>query len=126
MPVSYAIDGAAGIIRTRCVGKVTYDDVVRHFRTLAEDPACPPRLDVLLDVTELETLPETSQLFPIGMEMDRVRSRVEFGRCAIVAASDEAYRMTRMFEAFAADRFDAIRVFREAGEAQRWLGSNKA
>ena len=38
MPVSYRIDQDNGMIRTRCVGNVTFEEVVDHFRDLEEDP----------------------------------------------------------------------------------------
>ena len=57
MPVTYRIDAESGTIETRCTGNITYQEVAVHFRELAEDPRCPPRLDVLLDLTGIETLP---------------------------------------------------------------------
>ena len=125
MPVTYLIDGAAGIIRTRCAGIVTFEEVAGHFRELAEDPGCPERLDVLLDLTAIESLPDPSQLRSVGVEIDRVRERVQFGSCAIVAGSDAMFGMMRMFEVFAANRFGAIRVSRALDEAESWLASRR-
>jgi hypothetical protein len=125
MPVTYQIDSAAGIIRTRCAGIVTFEEIAGHFRELAEDPACPARLDVLLDLTAIESLPDPSQVRSVGAEIDRVRERVRFGSCAIVAGSDAMFGMMRMFEVFAANRFGAIRVLRALDEAESWLASRR-
>ena len=48
MPVTYKIDKADGIIRTKCTGPVTIGEVIEHFHALERDPDCPSRLDVLL------------------------------------------------------------------------------
>jgi hypothetical protein len=52
MPVKYQVDKANRIIRTRCTGPVTIEEVVGHFRVLERDPDCPDRVDVLLDLSE--------------------------------------------------------------------------
>jgi hypothetical protein len=57
VPVTYEIDKARGIIRTRCAGFVTMFDVLGHFRELSEDPECPKQLDVVLDLREITSLP---------------------------------------------------------------------
>ena len=124
MPVTFQIDGNAGIVRTRCTGLVTFAEVIDHFRELAEDPACPERLDVLLDVTGIASLPDPSQLRSVSVEIDRLRHRVRFGNCAIVAGSDVVFGMMRMFEVFAAEHFHSIRVLRDLGESEAWLASH--
>ena len=60
MPVIYQIDRANGIIRTRCVGPVTIDEVIDHFRQLERDADCPERLDVLLDISEETSVPKVT------------------------------------------------------------------
>ena len=55
VPVVYQI--SKGLIRTRCYGPVTLPEVAEHFRELERDPDCPPRLDVLLDLRDITSLP---------------------------------------------------------------------
>jgi hypothetical protein len=121
MPVVYEIDKARGLIRTRCLGHVTFEEVIGHFPTLAQDPECPPRLDVLLDLSEMTSLPDAPKLREVSAEIGKVRDRVRFGACAIVAPRDVLFGMLRMFEVYAEERFDATRVFREVAEAEAWL-----
>jgi hypothetical protein len=121
MPVAYEIDQARGLIRTRCIGNVTLEEVLGHFPTLAQDPGCPARLDVLLDLSEMTAMPEPYQLREISDEIGRVSDRVRFGACAIVAPSNVLYGLLRMFEVFAEKQFRTTRVFREIGEAESWL-----
>jgi hypothetical protein len=123
MPVTYRIDKARGIIRTRCVGAVTFDEVIGHFRELEHALECAERLDVLLDLSELASLPHAHQLRAVGQEIGRIGDRIRFDHCAIVARTDVVFGMMRMFEVFAAERFRSIGVFREEGEAETWLTS---
>lgn len=121
MPVTYRIDKPLGLIRTQCAGEVTLEEVLEHFRMLGEDPDCPERLDVLLDLRDMTSLPESDQLRSVAKTIAGVRSRVEFGTCAIVATRNPLFGMTRMFEVFAEDYFSATRVFRDVREAWSWL-----
>jgi hypothetical protein len=125
MPVTYKIDAARRLIHTTCSRPLTFTEVMEHFRTLKEDPACTGRLDVLLDVSEADSLPVSSQLGPISAELDAVRAKVQFGVCAIIATRDAMFGMMRIFEVVAGPYFRAIRVFREAAEAQAWLVSRQ-
>jgi hypothetical protein len=121
MTVTYQIDQAKRRIHTRCVGAVTLDEVLRHFADLVHDPDCPARLDVLLDLSEMTSLPTSSNLTEVTTEVARVRPRVQFDGCAIIATQDALFGMARMFEVFAERYFGATRVFRTVDEGTRWL-----
>ena len=122
MPVTYTIDSSRKLIRTKCAGDVTLAEVIDHFRQLVRDPQCPEYLDVLLDLSEETSLPSTSELIAVAYEIKRVRQRVRFGMCAVVAQRDALYGMLRVFEVVAQDYFGAIHVFRTHREAETWLG----
>src|SRR5579863_213550 len=123
--VTYTIDANQRLIRTQCAGFVTFDAVAAHFHELANDPACPNRLDVLLDLRAVESLPHKGQLQAVTGELAQVRARVRFGMCAIVVERPALFGMFRMFEVIAQDYFTAIRVFRVIVEAEAWLGSQR-
>jgi hypothetical protein len=122
MPVTYVIDSSRKLIRTKCAGDVTLAEVIDHFRQLVRDPECPEYLDVLLDLSEETSLPSTSELVAVAYEIRRVRQKVRFGMCAVVAQRDALYGMLRVFEVVAQDYFGAIHVFRTHEEAETWLG----
>jgi hypothetical protein len=126
MPVLYQIDKRNKVIRTKCVGNVTLPEVIHHFHTLEHDPDCPDRLDVLLDLREMTSLPSDDQLRGVSEEIRRVRDRVTFGACAIVAASDAIFGTAKIFEVFAARGFRATRVVRGPSEAEAWLAEQRA
>jgi hypothetical protein len=123
MPVSYEIDTTRGLIHTRCVGPVTLEEVLGHFADLIRDPECPDRLDVLLNLSEITSLPTSDELRAVSSEIGRIRPHVIFGRCAIVTANDAWFGTARMFEVFASNYFHATDVFRTVDEAALWLGS---
>lgn len=123
MPVSYRLEPQRGRVRTTCSGTVAFEEVVAHLDQLANDPATPARLDVLLDLRELETgsLPDRGQLQLVAEHAGKVRDRIAWGLCAIVADVDVIFGIARMFEPIAEDKFRGTRVFRRLEEAERWL-----
>ena len=126
MPVTYLIDPKEKLIRTKCVGNVTLPEVIDHLRELEHDPNCTDRLDVFLDLSETTSLPLTSEITTVAAEIARVRKKVRFDICAIVATRTALYGMLRMFEVLAGPYFHAIRVFRTTDRAEEWLASQRA
>ena len=126
MPVIYKIDTSKRTVRTKCVGLVTLQEVIDHFRTLEKDPDCPDLLDVFLDLSEVDSLPETRQVSIVINEMKRIRGQVRFGACAIVASRDALIGMMRMFEVMAEVCFRVTCTFRSANEAEAWLASQQS
>jgi hypothetical protein len=119
MPITYVIEN--GSIHTRCFGDVRLFEVLDHFRQLEHDPNCSSNLDVLLDLSDMTSLPESGDLRQVADAIARVQSVVKFGACAIVAPRDALYGMLRMFEVYAEDYFRVTRVFRSETEAEAWL-----
>ena len=126
MPVIYEIDENAGLIRTRCVGELSFSEVTDHFRVLESDPRCRESLDVLLDLSGLTSLPTPDQLRAISAELGWIRPKVQFRCCAVVAPQEVLFGLSRMFEVVAAERFRRTRVFRRVDEAEDWLRSRPA
>lgn len=123
MPVSYEIDREAGRIETRCTGDVTLDDVLRHFEQLRADPSTPDRLDVLLDLEGMTSIPESTDLHQVTRAVDRLTVKLRWGACAIVASRDSLFGMSRMFAVFSEGLFAQTQVFRERQAAERWLAA---
>ncbi|MCU1310393.1 MAG: hypothetical protein JWO20_1518 [Candidatus Angelobacter sp.] len=125
MPVTYEIDLAKKLIRTACVADVTLEEVKNHFRELERDPNRPDRLNVLLDLCEMTSVPEIWELKAASHEVEKILRSVQFQACAIVACNDVHFGMMRMFEAFSRKHFTVSRVFRVASEAESWLASHE-
>jgi len=125
MPVTYKIDAANSLIRTKCSGLVPVEEVLGHFQTLEKDPECPRVADVLLDLREMLTNPKSHEIRDVALEIKRVRPRVEFRMLAIVASGDALFGMMRMFEVFVEDYFRETQAFRSMAEAEAWLLSKR-
>ena len=126
MPITYHIDKALGTIHTRCSGDLKFDEVMDHFRALRQDPDCPERLDVLLDVTGCTSSPQSDQLRSAGAAVGKIREKVRFDACAIIVSDDLWFGMARMFLAFAEGHFRVSQVFRNLDEGKKWLASVSA
>lgn len=126
MSVTYKIDANKKTVRTKCVGLVTLQEVIDHFRALEQDPDCPDLLDVFLDLSEVDSLPETHQISTVINEVKRIRGQVRFGACAILANRDALIGMMRVFEAMAEECFRVTCTFRVANAAEVWLVSQQS
>jgi hypothetical protein len=93
---------------------------------LEQDPRCPERTDVFLDLSEVDSLPETPQILTVVNELKRIRTKVRFDACAILASRNALFGMMRMFEALAEEFFRVTRTFRIVTDAEAWLVSQQA
>jgi len=125
MPILYQIDPATHFIHTRCVGDTTLEDARDHLQTLQEDPMCPEWLNVLLDLTETTSVPDSDELRIVSEEIGRVRG-IRFNACAIFTMDEHFFGMARMFAVFARNHFQAMHVFRTLDNASKWLDSFEA
>jgi hypothetical protein len=100
-------------------------EVLNHFDDLEQDPHCPVCPDVFLDLSEVESLPETPQLSMVVRALRRIRPKVSFGACAILARRDALVGMMRIFEVLAEEVFRSTATFRDAREAEIWLVSHR-
>jgi hypothetical protein len=126
VPVTYKIDADKNTIRTKAVGYLTLQEVVNHFRTLDQDPQSLEGTNVFLDLSEVDSLPETPQISTVVNELKRIRGKVRFSACAILACRPALFGMMRIFEVLAEDSFRVTRTFRIATEAEAWLVSQQS
>ena len=125
MPVKYTMDAKQKLIRTKCIGHVTLEEVLAHFRELERDSHSADRLDVFLDLSETSSLPGTVQIAAVADEIKRIQTKVRFNACAVLAQRDALFGMLRMLEVKAEPFFRAFRVFRVSSEAETWLASQR-
>lgn len=123
--VTYEIDQARRLILTRCVGETTLQEVIAHFGALLRDPATPPSLDVLLDLTEMTGKPDSGQLHTAAAMTLQAGERIRFDHCAIVTASEPARAIALVWEMFARQAFQATAVLGSVEEARAWLAATK-
>jgi len=111
------IDVDRGLVFTRLVGPVSAAEVDEHNRNLAKDPQFNPRFRQLVDVTEL------TRLYDAG-EVRKSAEEHVFSpgvRRALVASSEAAFGMSRMFAIQSESAGQKIGVFRDMETAKAWL-----
>ena len=119
MSMSYTIDPARRLVRTRAWGVLSTTDLQDSSSRLMADARFEPRYRSLVDLREvtgvsadMEALAQTAAvpLFAEGVQR------------AIVASSDVAFGIARMYATFAERTGGDVRVFRELEHASDWLG----
>lgn len=123
MPITYEIDRVRRLVRTKCVGFVTLDEVIAHFTALENDPSRVGIFDVLVDFRRVTSVPETGQLREVADRIAPDKSDLQFGACAIVATDPALVGTAKLFSVFTNKRFRATTVVRTVEAAERWLAA---
>ncbi len=122
MAVTYRIVG--DLLEMAFVGDYLPDDIPRQFLAALNDPACPKRVALFVDVTRSTSLAARSSedikrvAEFLGPYSDRIG-----GRCAVLATEDIHFGLSRMGSVYSAGVGVETRVFRDRDEALAWLKS---
>ena len=119
LPMTSEIDVDRRLVRTRLVGAVTVAEVEEHNRALALDPKFKPQFEQLVDLSGM-----TAILYDLAAVRKSAGEHVFSPgvRRALVATSDAAFGMSRMFAMQSESEGQRIEVFRDMKEAEAWLG----
>jgi hypothetical protein len=123
MPIRVNVDETRKLVEVVFEGELTGSDVAdlmdRHLR----DPssALPLGLFDLSGVTAMG-ISSDSVRAAARRVAEHVNSRVEEGKLAIVAPRDLLFGMARMYGILRSESPVEVRVFRQRGEAESWLG----
>ena len=123
MPITYEMVGDLHLVLTRYTGRVGDDEFVDLYRRLFDDPAYTLGTSELADLREVESLDlSASALRKVEpMTQDRYAGTDRNFRTAILAPRDQQYGIGRMYEAFAEEGPENVRVCRTPTEALVWL-----
>jgi hypothetical protein len=123
MPVSYRVLPEQGVVVVELRGRIDDAELLEATDRLIADADRLPGLNELVDARELEVndlssaaLRKVADRFAAGPRPD------EGVRVALVAGSDVAYGLGRMYQALRDGSAAEFRVFRELPEARGWLG----
>jgi hypothetical protein len=126
MPMKYQIDREANLITLTAIGTVRFEDVVSAFVERVKDSDYTPGMNILCDGGNAEfefSGSEMSRL--VAFFKSRQEQRGGAFRFALVSTQDAIFGMGRMFESYAGDLPEEIRVFRDFDEARQWaLGAD--
>ena len=122
MPILFRLEPRPGLVFTTLHGVLTADDLAAYRTVLAADPAFHATFREFLDASAL-----SSVAVPCSHLRDLARRSVfaAGARRAIYAPTPLAFGVARVFHAYY-DGPVELHVFRERGEARRWLGLPKA
>ena len=120
MPMQYEIVGA--VVHGRSTGTLTDAELLDVARRVAADPARPGTTAELWDLSDSSKLEVTSKGIRDLVALDKEHSEaLEGGRIAIVAPSDVAFGIARIYQTLSQDGPLEVEVFRERDDAERWL-----
>lgn len=121
MPADYSIDPVRRLVTMRLFGLVRGKDGWDARERIVADPMYDPTFDELIDASGASGFDVTGATVRGAADNPLISNDV---RRAMVAVTDEAYGIFRMFQS-AMDR-PRLRVFRSRREAEQWLAEDSA
>ncbi len=125
MPITYTIDVETSTIHTRMIGALSTDDVREHFEQLVDDPARPDRLWVLIDASELRSVPTIAMIEMTRRMAELSRAQLRLEAAAVVAKQPAHFGMFRMGQVLLEKIFTETHVCRDVDEAWAWLAAQR-
>lgn len=119
--MAYRIHSSLAIVVSVWTGPITNEEIVSSYERLHADPAFRTELDQLADLRAADLSEVTSE----GLRALARRAERHAGpnKSAVLAPGDLTFGMGRMYEVLTESARQTVRVFRDAGEALRWLGA---
>ena len=118
MSMSYKIDRERRVVLTRAWGVLSTQELIDVTSRILLDPRFDPTYRSLGDLREVSDI--TVDTFDTA-HMAATPLFAPGTRRAIVATSDVAYGMARMFAAYAERNGQEVRIFRDMPAAEGWL-----
>ena len=119
MSISYFIDNANELVVCEASGTLTVDTVNKLRVDLMEDPEFTADMSLLFDmhaVKEFEIAPSEFEQIAADSVMSKTSMR------AYVTPTDDVFGMLRIFASYSNAEAERFQIFRDMGQARRWLG----
>ena len=112
-----------GLVITYFTGRVSDEEFVDLYRRMLNDEEYVPGTDELADLRDVESLNLSALALRRVEELteERYAGTDASFRTAIVAPRDQAYGIGRMYEVFAEEGPENVRVCRDMEDALEWL-----
>ena len=119
MAMSYTIDRVRRVVLTRAWDVLTFKELRDVMTRIAADPAFDADFASLADLSGITSI----DIDPSGVASIALAPVfAPATRRAIVAPTDLAFGMARMFATYAGQASQDVRVFRDMALAEAWLG----
>jgi hypothetical protein len=119
MPLTFRVDKAKGLLRSRGSGVLTMGDLLAYFADSRADPDYDAAMNRVMDLRDVTQLPSSEEIRSLAT-FARTRAPVETARMAIIASSDLAFGVSMMFKGFVGYG-ERLLVVRDEQEALDWL-----
>jgi hypothetical protein len=120
MAMSYTLDHANRMVRSRAWGVLRIGEIEDLYSRLAADPAFDPTYRSLGDLREVTEIAVTSNELAASAALPVFERGA---RRALVASRDAVYGMLRAFASFNERMGATVRIFRDIEIAEAWLAS---
>jgi hypothetical protein len=120
MAITYTISREERLVTAFATGIIRADDLHGLINSLLADPGLLPGLRGLYDARYAEPDITVMEIAEVASETKRLLDR-GFGRLAIVAQSQTAYRVAKTFSILARAVGIDVDVFKELDAAEAWL-----
>ena len=120
MPISHVVDHDAQQVRITASGVCRLEDLVALLATIAAAGAF--GYAQRFDARAVTTLPSSDETRRVVALVARLRAEHGHARTACITTSDVAFGMGRMYATLSAETDPGFMVFRNAEEADAWLG----
>ncbi len=123
MAMTYTIDEAAGLVRLRCWGILTNEEMLVCVERMHGDPARRPGMASLVDCRDIEEMRVTSAGMQAAAHIEQLLADPgqEPWAIAVIAPQDDVFWLGRTYEALRAGSPAKVRVFRNTEDAEDWL-----
>ena len=121
MPVTYSLKGP--LLTMDFEGHYDPDDIIGQFLAAMDDPSCPEKVALLVDVTRSESLETRTphEIRRVAEFLGPYLSRIG-GRCAVVAEKDVHFGLSSMGSVYGENVGVEAAIFRDSKSALDWLG----
>jgi hypothetical protein len=123
MPLSYEVDLGKNLIVVRGEKGLSYDDVIKYQRELAQDTRISRGMLSLVDLRGLTAFEMAGRdVFNLAQSHGESPFFSSEGRTAVVVSDSTTFAMTRMYMLSRSKNAEPMAIFYDLDEARRWLG----
>lgn len=120
MAITHSLDQAAGLVRTRWVGRITIEDVCRYWKERLEEAKLEDQRRTMLDVRGCQVGFTGSELALLLRATPTGAQTIPGRMVAVLVDGQVQYGTARQFQVYFAD-FGTSEVFTSEAEALAWL-----
>ncbi len=124
MAIKYQIDPEMGVIYVNLAGKVCDDEFSAALDQALRDPDYHVGMSGLIDFRAVERFDVSTRVIREAVTtIAKTMNGFKYPwRTAIVAPTDMVYGLSRMYQILREGSMEEVGVFRDAGDAGKWLG----